>query len=509
MQRVLGLPLIVLVMGMGAASMLLPAAHAFVVKEAAVARAFLHSGLLFMVLSALIGVAVSGHVIRRQAKSHLVSLLATFVLLPLMLAVPFAEAVPGTAFSTAYFEMVSSLTTTGATYFAAESLPGSVHLWRALVGWEGGFFVWVTAVAIFAPMNLGGFEVRAAASGGGAPIGRDGARSVPVMRAADPSERLARFAARLAPVYAGLTGVLWMALIVAGASPLTAVCHAMSTLATSGITPLARPADGNAGFAGEVVIALFLLFALSRLTFAADERADGWRALRRDPELRLGLSLVVLVTLMLTFRHWLGAIEVSSEGSTYAVVETLWGAAFTVLSFLTTAGFESQYWDVARNWSGLTSPGLILMGLAVFGGGVATTAGGVKLLRVHALYRHGVRELEKLVHPHSVGGSGQAARQVRRQGAYVAWIFFMLFAISIAGVMTAFAATGEDFEAAMILTVASLTTTGPLVDVVGSVPVNITHLSDAGRLIFAAAMVVGRLETLVIIALLNPDFWRS
>ncbi len=509
MSRILGLPLFVLVMGLGAASMLLPAVHAFVVKDHAVGRTFLYSGVLFMVVTTLIAVAVSGHVIRRQAKSHLVSMLATFVVLPLMLAVPLAGSVPGTSFSTAYFEMVSSLTTTGATYYTADRLPGSVHLWRAVVGWEGGFFVWVTAVAIFAPMNLGGFEVRAAESGGGTSIGGRTARALPVMRAADPSERLARFAARLAPVYAGLTGVLWIALIAAGASPLTAVCHAMSTLATSGITPLAEPTESGAGFAGEVVIALFLLFALSRLTFAADERPGGWRALRRDPELRLGLSLVVLVTAMLTLRHWVGAFEVSSEGSTYAVAETLWGAAFTVLSFLTTAGFESAYWDVARNWSGLTSPGMLLMGLAVFGGGVATTAGGVKLLRVHALYRHGVRELEKLVHPHSVGGAGQAARHVRRQGAYVAWIFFMLFAISIAGVMAAFAATGEEFEVAMILTVASLTTTGPLVDVVGSVPVNITHLSDLGRLIFAAAMVVGRLETLVIIALMNPDFWRS
>jgi Trk-type K+ transport system membrane component len=43
---------------------------------------------------------------------------------------------------------------------------------------------------------------------------------------------------------------------------------------------------------------------------------------------------------------------------------------------------------------------LLLMGLALMGGGVATTAGGVKLLRVYALYKHGAREMERLVHPH-------------------------------------------------------------------------------------------------------------
>ena len=46
------------------------------------------------------------------------------------------------------------------------------------------------------------------------------------------------------------------------------------------------------------------------------------------------------------------------------------------------------------------------LGLALIGGGVATTAGGVKLLRVYALFRHGERELERLIHPNSVGGDG-------------------------------------------------------------------------------------------------------
>ncbi len=48
---------------------------------------------------------------------------------------------------------------------------------------------------------------------------------------------------------------------------------------------------------------------------------------------------------------------------------------FTVVSFLTTTGFVSTDWDVARTWSGLEAPGLILMGLAVFGGGVGDDGG--------------------------------------------------------------------------------------------------------------------------------------
>jgi trk system potassium uptake protein TrkH len=148
------------------------------------------------------------------------------------------------------------------------------------------------------------------------------------------------------------------------------------------------------------------------------------------------------------------------------------------------------------------------MGLAVFGGGVGTTAGGVKLLRVWALYVHGKHEMDRLIHPSTVGASGPVARQLRRHGAPLAWIFFMLFAFSIALGMSALALAGQDFEEALVLTISALSTTGPLVGLAGDAPLALGTLGDAAKIIFAAIMVVGRLETLALVALLNPDFWR-
>jgi trk system potassium uptake protein TrkH len=162
-----------------------------------------------------------------------------------------------------------------------------------------------------------------------------------------------------------------------------------------------------------------------------------------------------------------------------------------------------------RGWSGLQTPGVLLMGLAVIGGGVATTAGGVKLLRVWALYLHSRRELERLVHPSSIGGAGQAARRLRRHGADIAWIFFMLFALSLALISAALSLTGLGFENAMVLSVASLSTTGPVAQVGAESPILLSALGTAAKSILMAAMVLGRLETLAIIALLNPEFWRS
>lgn len=503
-DRVLALPLIVLLAGLGALAMILPAAYAAAARDWQDARSFLFSGLIGLALTAMIGVAVSNYAPKRQARSHLLALLGAYALLPAMLAVPVWEALEDTRFLNAYFEMVSSLTTTGATVYDDPSrLTGAVHLWRALVGWMGGFLVWVTAIAIMAPLSLGGFEVlgdRTDSAAGTIPQ---------ITQVADPQRRLRRYAVALFPIYASLTLALWVGLLVMGDVPLVAACHAMSTLATSGISPVGGTTGAASGFGGEFLIFLFFGFALSRRTFEREGNVRRRRRLLRDPELRMGLGLAVLVPLFLFVRHWWGAYEVAAASAFWEGLRALWGSVFTVLSFLTTTGFESADWTAAQRWSGLETPGLILMGLALVGGGVATTAGGVKLLRCYALYKHGIRELDRLVHPNSVGGEGSFTRHLRTRGAYIAWIFFMLFAISIAAVMMALSLTGLDFDTSTVLTIAALSNTGPLAGIAEMEPIRYAALSDAAKYILTVSMVLGRLETLVMVALLNPEFWRS
>jgi trk system potassium uptake protein TrkH len=504
-DRAARIPLIVMLMGLGSLAMLLPAIQAAILDDHRTMRAFFYGMILFGMLTGLVGLATAGAVPKNVARSQLLTLLAAFSILPLMFAVPFAEAIENTTYLNAWFEMISSFTTTGATlYDTAGRLSPSLHLWRATVGWMGGFLVWVMAVAIFAPMNLGGFEVRAV---GG--VGRGSAGFTQVGQGADPSERLARFTLKLFPIYAGLTVILWVGLVITGEVSYVALCHAMSILSTSGISPIDGVYYAGAGWLGEVLMFAFFIFALSRLTFSKALIGESERTgLRRDPEFRLAFFLIAGTTGLLVLRHFLGAVELGEE-SLIEALQAIWGTVFTVTSFLTTTGFESRYWEGATDWSGLQTPGLFLIGLALIGGGVATTAGGVKLLRVYALFRHGEREMERLLHPSSIGGGGKDARRIRRQGAYISWIFFMLFAISIAVVMVLLSLSGVQFETAMVLSVASLSTTGPLATVAAETPIAYSGLPDLAKFVLAAAMVLGRLETLAIIALFNPEIWRT
>jgi len=503
-RRILELPLLVVLSMVGALAMLLPAAYAAVLSDLAVARPFLYGAVIFLLFSSLVAIATANRRRRSTARSQLAALIGAYLWLPILFAIPFAESLPDTSFGNAWFEMVSSFTTTGATqYDEAGRLSPSLHLWRGLVGWMGGFFVLMSAVAILAPLNLGGVEVLS-----GRVPGRGAQGAEQITHGAGPAERMIRHSATLFPAYFGLTLLLWVLLLTAGEKGLTALIFAMSTLSTSGITDGQSLATAGGGLVSEALIFCFMALAITRRSLPGAVLTDRNHPLMEDHEVRLALLFLIVVPSLLFLRHWTGSMAVEDVLNASAAFKALWGGLFTTLSFLTTTGFESADWQDARLWSGLNSPGLVLLGLAMMGGGIATTAGGLKLLRVYALARHGEREMDRLVHPSSIGGGGDGERRLRQGGAYVAWIFFMLYAMTFAIVVAALSLRGMEFEQSLILTVAAVTTTGPLAVMAAEVPIRMIDLSMSEKAILGGAMIVGRVEILAILALLSPGVWR-
>jgi trk system potassium uptake protein TrkH len=487
------LPLLLVFVGLGALAMLLPAIHGAVMGDHRIGRGFLYSGLSLMLICAMIALA-SGTSARRLGgplQGPAFALIAAYGILPPLLALPMAQA--GMPFGMAWFDMLSAMTTTGAPLFLGEDLAPTLMLWRAMVGWLGGLFILVMAAAVLLPLGLGGAEVVS-----------ERLRQRP--DTPDGGGQLSKTALTIFPVYGAATLVMWMALTLAGERSFDALVAAMGVLSTSGISASGTAVAGNSGLLGEMIVFVFLAAALSRNTLPL--RAHKGRMMRGerlyDPELRLGMVIVGITSAVLFIYHWIGRTPPTDA----TALQAIWGGLLLGLSFLTTTGFSTTSTDVALSWAGLVSPGMLLMGLAMIGGGAATAAGGVKLLRIYALLRHGERELERLVHPHSLGGAGQTARYVRRSGAISAWVFFILFALSIAAGTALMTLLGMNFDAAIVFVIAAITNTGPLVTSLPDMGLTYQGLSQGQMVVLGGIMVAGRIELLVLLAVFSPDTWR-
>jgi trk system potassium uptake protein TrkH len=187
-------------------------------------------------------------------------------------------------------------------------------------------------------------------------------------------------------------------------------------------------------------------------------------------------------------------------------IKAIWGAAFTSLSFLTTTGLTSDYLPEELRKFG--QAGIVIAALAIFGGGVATTAGGIKLLRVYILAGHCKTEVDRLIAPLQVMSGQSKSLSKSHHNAMLACVFLMLFILVFAAITLGLTLTGSGVAEALHLTLATVTNTGPLAQGFGGSESAVIELGTGAKLILAVAMVFGRLEVLALLALLNPDIYR-
>lgn len=508
----LRIPLLVVLLAIGALAMIVPAAYAAFLGDWLAARAFALNGLVLFALVAFIALVTLDWSPRNPTLSHLSALVGVHLVAPPLLALPLLQLMPGGTWLEASAMMVEALTTTGAEQLVAAVadhprpelvLPHrpTMLLWAGLVAWLGGFLGWVAALAILGPLNLLGIDGDGV-SGGPSREWRSGV-SVRGAEGEEASWRVMRVTLRLLPVWLGLTLVLWAGLVALGESAHAGALTAMATMATSGIL---SPYGGMAGWGGELLIALFLLPAVSRWFYRplAGYRRRFRGRLWQDPEIRLAAILVGLATGLFFLRHWWESNDLWWR-TIFDWLSILWSGFFTSLGFLTTAGFASQGWDEVVLWSGMKAPGMVLMALALVGGGVATTAGGLKLLRTHALLRHVVRERNRMIHPHLAEGSSGRPDDPRGSSG-LGWLVFMLFLVTLALLVFALGLVGMPFAEALALSMSALTTTGPLAGMM--VPsVSWGDLPPLALGFLSLGMIAGRLELLALVVVVLRDEW--
>jgi trk system potassium uptake protein TrkH len=439
--------------------------------------------------SAAIAVFVGGALAltTRQHRTPL-SLRQTFLLtplcwfgLPVFGALPFMFGQTHLSFTDAYFETVSGFTTTGSTVIVGlDSLGPGIQLWRGLLLALGGVGFIVIALAVLPILRIGGMQIMRTESSD---------RSEKVL------PRASQIAAATATTYAVLAGLSAVALWFCGMTPLEAIVHAMSATSTGGFST-SDLSIGN--FSAPTHWVAMVSMLAGALPFALLYRSSHgeYRALWRDSQVRAFFLFLLAVILPLGFWLWLDGI--------YPDLETaLRHSALNVVSIVTTTGFASTDYQL---WGGGVLP--IFLFLSLVGGCTGSTTGAVKIFRWQILFGLARRQLVRAVYPNRVLAERYNGKPLPPDvPASVGLFLFLYLGLSLLFTV-ALAATGLDFTTALSSAISALGNIGPgLGETVGPAG-NFVPLPDSATWMLSIAMVMGRLELLTVLVLLDPRFWR-
>jgi trk system potassium uptake protein TrkH len=387
------------------------------------------------------------------------------------------------SFTDAVFESMSGLTTTGATVLTGlDALPMSILYYRQQLQWLGGMGIIVLAVAVLPMLGVGGMQLYRAETPG------------PV-KDTKLTPRITETAKALWYVYLAFTITCLVGYRIAGMGWFDALCHAFSTVAIGGFsTHDASIAYFNS--AAVDLVAVFFMF-LAGINFSLHFFA--WRYISvkhyfQDQEFR-AYSFILIV---------LSAVVVSSLFVYRGFddpFDTFLDGMFQAVSIGTTTGFTTE--DFAM-WPAALPVLLILS--SFIGGSAGSTAGGIKVIRWLLVYKQGVREIVRLVHPSAEIPVKLGSKAVSSRVVEAVWGFFSVYIIVFGIMLLAMMSTGLDQITAFSAVAATLNNLGPGL---GDVSSGFMSLSDTAKWISVAGMLLGRLEIFTLLVLITPTFWRT
>ena len=273
-----------------------------------------------------------------------------------------------------------------------------------------------------------------------------------------------------------------------------ALCHAFSTVAIGGFSTH----DLSIGYFNSTAIDLvaIVFMFLAGINFSLHFYA--WRYVsinhyRQDPEFRAYTFVLVGISLLVIF----ALLRYGTFGS---VSDTVVNGLFQAVSIATTTGFTTT------NFSAWPAAIPVLLIFSSFIGGCAgSTAGGIKVIRWLLIYKQGVREIVRLVHPSAEIPVKLGNKAVPYRVVDAVWGFFSVYVIVFAMMMMAMMATGLDQVTAFSAVAATLNNLGPGL---GDVSSGFVTLTDLAKWISIAGMLLGRLEIFTLLVLVTPMFWR-
>lgn len=406
-----------------------------------------------------------------------------WLVLSMLGALPFYLSGSIPSYIDALFETVSGFTTTGSSIVKdIEIMPRGLLFWRSFTHWIGGMGVLVFTIAL---------------------IPLIGGRSVFLMRAESPGPTFGKLVPKISQsskilyiIYAVMTAVIIILLIIAGMPIFDSFIHAFGTAGTGGFSNKALSIGyyNNPWVDWIITIGMFLFGINFTLYYILLLKGD-WKSVLKNEEFKFYTSYTLLGVLLI-FLNILPNFN-------YNIAEALRYSAFTVSTLVTTTGYATTDYNL---WPMFSKS--ILLALMFFGSCAGSTAGGIKSIRILVLFKSLFYELKRTIHPNSVQTVKIDGKSVDMETLKSILIFFFSYVIIILVAVIIVSLDNFDFMTSFSAVIATISNIGPGFELVGPIG-NYADFSNLSKIVLSACMIFGRLEVIPVLVLFAPSIWRK
>ncbi len=387
-----------------------------------------------------------------------------------------------------FFESVSGVTTTGLSVMKnIEAHDTSLLVWRAMTMWVGGIMIVLAFMYMLPMFGIGRSLFDNELSGSGS---------------SDYSVRMQNAAKSFIIIYAILSLINFVLLLICGLHPLQAFCLMSTTISTGG---LMTTDDSLVSMSNAVQLVTITFMFLGGTNFYLHYRAIFRRekkVYRSNSEFRtialwfLAISVIIYALLTLEGQHYL-TMSLEDHARTFK------NALFTTVSLGTTTGLYVEDFT--------TYPyqcQVLLLIVALIGASSGSTSGGIKFGRVRIIYEFLKNGFGKVVHPNAVYAVKIDGKSLDDSSVISAMTVFMMFVITMTVSSVLFMIIGYDMVDSFALSISSVSNGGMGFGNFGPTG-NYADMSDWTKIVLIVLMWIGRLEIVTALVMLTPGFWKE
>ncbi len=396
----------------------------------------------------------------------------------------------------AFFESISGFTTTGVSMITdVDNLSHGILFWRSMIQWLGGLGIIVLFLAIIPAINRNSNNIMLFS----AEMSGIGVKKL--------HPKMMMTARRLWGIYIMLTLLCAFFYNLGPMNPFDAVCHAMSTIATGGIS------THNASFGYwdspylEYLASFFMI--ISGLNFSQYNLliTGHFSEVAKNEELRWYFGILVSCIALFIGLFYIApdVHTVYTDVSAYPhdFESRFRTSLFYVSAVISSTSFQSSCSDF-NAWGGLFMiPTLLIM---VSGACAGSSSGGIKVIRVAICFKSVYNAIKKMLHPNAVFTVRMSKEVIvdEQLARVLNFLFFYLFLCIVSVIVLIL--TGCDFDESIFNTITALSNMGPSI---GRFASGFSELSVVAKWFMSFLMLVGRLEIFTVLILFTPAFWRN